>query len=207
MRLNDPEPGDDAQGPDALTETDGIYIEWEVDAQPNLDGYHIYRAATDATAKYDRIGITAATVTFYEDTPLRLETRYCYRVTAVDLEGNESPMSEAACYTLMRKPSLTSPPNHAVLDTMPTFRWLPIGEAGFYTVRVFVETGLSEPQELHELWRYETADFDRLEATYNQDGGATEPLIPGQRYRWRVDFEERATVGSESTWRFFTMRP
>jgi hypothetical protein len=203
MRLHRTDIPDDLWGPDALTETDGVYIEWEASPFSNLVGYRIYRS-TEAPERFENIDQTPAAATFYEDASVRLETRYCYRVTAVDSMGAESRMSQAACYTLMRKPTLIDPPNHAMLDAPPTFRWVGVGETGFYTVRVFEDAGLPE-QPLREIWRYETVDFDRFEAAYNQDGAAAGPLLPGRQYRWRVDFEERETVGSESMWRFFTI--
>ena len=200
LRRNVP---DDLWGPDALTDTDGIHIEWDANAEEDLAGYKIYRAT--GSVSYQPIGNVIKTVTFYEDSDIKLETRYHYRVTAFDEEENESTMSEPVSYTLMRKPILTQPPAQAILDAPPTFQWVGGGETGFYTLRVFVSTG--EPQApFREIWHYETIDFDQFEMTYNRDGTATELLRPGQEYRWRVDFEARATVGSESTWRFFQIQ-
>ena len=205
MHLHRGDIPDDLWGPDALTDANGIYIEWEANTEADLDGYKIYRTAHPVEG-YQLIDSVPKTVTFYEDTEVKLETRYCYRVTAFDALGNESKMSETACYTLMRKPILTRPPNQAILDAPPTLRWLGVGETGFYTVRVLVNTGDAE-RPLREIWSYETIDFDQLEVIYNQDSTAAEPLLAGQEYRWRVDFEARETVGSESNWRFFQMRP
>ena len=207
MHLHRSDIPDDLWGPDALTDTDtdGIYIEWEASPETDFSGYQIYRSA-DLASGYERIGSVSKAMTFYEDSEVKLETKYYYRVTAADELGNESRMSEAAFYTLMRKPILTHPPGQAILDGLPTFRWLGIGETGFYTVCVFASTGETE-NLFREIWHYETIDFDQFEVIYNQGGRATESLLPGREYQWRVDFEERAAVGSESTWRFFQMRP
>ncbi len=194
---------DNLWGPDALTDTDGIHIEWDANTEADLAGYKIYRS-TDSVV-YQQIGEVIKTITFYEDTDVKLETRYYYRITAFDKEGNESTMSEPTSYTLMRKPILTQPPMQAILDAPPTFRWLGIGETGFYTLRVFVSTGDTQTP-FREIWHYETIDFDQFEVVFNRDGTATEPLRPGQEYRWRVDFEARAMVASESTWRFFQLQ-
>ncbi|MCZ6679940.1 MAG: fibronectin type III domain-containing protein [Candidatus Poribacteria bacterium] len=205
MHLHRDDVPDDLWGPDALTDADGIYIEWEANAEADLADYHIHRSINPDSG-YERIDSVSDTVTFYEDLNVKPETKYYYRVTATDRVGNESRMSEAACYTLLRKSVLTHPPNQAILNSLPTFRWFGIGETGFYTLRVFVSTGDTE-NPFREIWHYETIDFDQFEVTYNQDGTATESLLPGREYRWRVDFEERATVGSESTWHSFQMQP
>ena len=196
---------DDLWGPDSLTDTDGIYIEWESKAETQPAGYHIYRS-TEAANGYEQVGKVSGVVTLYEDRAVKLETKYYYRVTAMDEMANESRMSEPACYTLLRKPILTHPLNQAMLDKPPRFRWLGLGETGFYTIRVFIGVGEAE-NPFREIWRYETIDFDQFEVIYNQDGSTAESLLPGREYRWRVDFEERGAVGSESTWRFFQMRP
>ena len=201
MRLHRNDIPDDLWGPDALTDINGIYIEWEPNTETGLAGYQIYRSTAPANG-YKRIDSVLEAVTFYEDVGVRLETRYCYRVTAIDKMGNESRMSETAFYTLLRKPVLTYPPNHEVLDSLPRFRWLGISEPGFYTLRVFIGTGESE-NPFRQIWYYETSDFDEFEIIYNQDGTAIEALLPEREYRWRVDFQERETVGSESTWHFF----
>ena len=205
MHLHQRDLPDDLWGPDALTDTDGIHIEWEANTEDDLAGYNIYRAIAPSEAS-EKIDSVAQNFTFYEDTDVRLEIRYCYRVTAVDEMENESTRSESACYTLIRKLVLIEPANQAILTELPTFRWLGIGETGFYIVRVFIDTG-NAAEPFREIWHYETVNFDQFEITYNQDGRATETLIPGQQYRWRVDFEAQQTVGSESNWRFFTIQP
>lgn len=197
---------DDQWGPDALTEANGIYIEWEANTEPDLVGYGIYRS-TASDEKYEQIDKLPQNITFYEDTDVSLEVRYCYRVTAFNEAENESTQSESACYTLLRKPVLIDPPNQAVLDTVPTFRWISINEPGFHTLRVFVSRITDAKVSFQEIWRYETVDFDGFEVIYNQDGSATETLLPGREYRWRVDFETQPTVGSESNWRFFRVEP
>ena len=205
MRMHRVDISDDLWGPDALTDTDGIYIEWEVNPDETVVGYHVYRS-TGPIADFTRIARVPAAVSFYEDADVKLETKYYYRVTAIGEVNSESTMSQAACYTLLRKPILTHPPNQAVLDAPPTFRWLGVGETGFHTVRVFVDADSLE-QPYREIWRHETIDFDAFEVDYNEDSTAIEPLLPGREYRWRVDFEERPAVGSESAWRFFQIRP
>jgi hypothetical protein len=203
MRVHRRDIPDDLWGPDALTEIDGIHIEWDANAEDDLAGYRLYRA-TAPSGEFVQVVTVSKSETFYDDTDVNLEVRYCYRVAAIDEAGNESTLSEPACYTLLRKPVLTQPPNQAVLAKTPIFRWLSIGETGFYTVRVFVDTSDVE-HPFRELWYYETVDFDRFEVVYNQDSTATEALMPGRQYRWRVDFETQRTVGSESNWWFFRM--
>ena len=188
-----------------MTEGEGIHIEWEPNIEDDLRGYRIYRS-TSPTGGFERIDEVSPENTFYEDVGVKLETAFCYRVTAVDDDNNESTMSEPACYTLIRKPVLTAPPNQAILDAVPTFRWIGLSESGFYTVRVFVVGAEDSEPPLQEIWHYEIVDFDVFEVTYNTEGTATQALTADEEYRWRVDFDAEATVGAESNWRFFTSR-
>ena len=185
MHLHRRDLPDDQWGPDVLTENNGIHIEWEPNIEDDLQGYRIY-LSTSPTGGFKRIDEVSPENTFYENAGVKLETTFCYRVTAVDDGNNES-----------------TPPNQAILDAVPTFRWIGVNESGFYTVRIFVIGAEDSEPPLQETWHHAIVDFDVFEVLYNTDGTVTQALTAGQEYRWRVDFGAEATVGAESNWRFF----
>ncbi|MEW5691845.1 MAG: fibronectin type III domain-containing protein [Candidatus Hydrogenedentota bacterium] len=78
-------------------------INWTPDTDADLSYYKIYRS-TLPTATYSFI--KSCTTNFYTDTPLLPGITYYYRVSAVDLKGNESEQSDSASNT----PNDTLPP-------------------------------------------------------------------------------------------------
>jgi hypothetical protein len=61
--------------------------------EPDLAGYHVYRALT-AGGPFTRVTLDRTVrVAYYRDTGLAPNTRYYYRMTAVDASGNESAPS------------------------------------------------------------------------------------------------------------------
>jgi len=72
-----------------------INLSWTA-ASDNLAvaGYYIYRGGTRAAS------LTAST---FSDKGLKSNTTYCYVVAAFDAAGNESPWSNQACATTLRK--------------------------------------------------------------------------------------------------------
>lgn len=204
IHQHDPTIPDDEWGPDALTELDGIQIEWEDNQEDNLAGYNIYRSVYP-DRDFELIDTVSEDVDFYEDLEVELSTKYYYRITAFNLEELESNMSQTVLYTLLPKAQLVEPANQAVLDTVaPKFRWLGIGEGNSYILRVFVNE--PEKNEWKEIWHCEKYAYEPLEAVYNEDNQAVEDLTSDKEYRWRVDVDGGNCVGSESNWRRFRMK-
>jgi hypothetical protein len=80
--------------PTGLTATarDGaVDLDWN-DNTDSVAGYQVYRDSST-------IPIATSTTSAYADGGLTNGTLYCYRVTAVDSFGNESPPSDQACAT------------------------------------------------------------------------------------------------------------
>ncbi len=75
--------------------TSKVILIWNDNAEPDLKGYHVYRAVYE-TGPYTRITGTPVTVSRYSDTGLANGTTYWYKVTAVDVSTNESGYSDPA---------------------------------------------------------------------------------------------------------------
>ncbi|MFQ6041409.1 MAG: hypothetical protein ACE5PV_11185 [Candidatus Poribacteria bacterium] len=205
VHLYNPVISDDERGPYALVETDGIHIEWDANEEDDIAKYKIYRSV-QSDEDYQPIATLPKDELFYEDTDVRVETKYYYRVTAVDESKNESNMSQTISYTLLHKASLMAPPNQAVVRTdSPVFKWLEVNNAQSYIVRVFVNTE-EQATPWKEIWKsHEVFPFDALQLTYNDDNRAAEPLEDGKEYRWRVDASSGRTAGSRSNWHHFSV--
>ncbi|MBC8234846.1 hypothetical protein H8E77_35320 [bacterium] len=205
VHLYNPTISDDNQGPYALTETDGIHIEWDANEEDDITEYKIYRS-NQSDEGYQLIATLSKDELFYEDMDVRVETKYYYRVVAVDQNKNESNMSQAISYTLLHKAVLREPPNQSVVRTSaPVFKWLEVNNAQGYVVRVFVNMeDTATPWQ--EIWKSrEVFPFDELKLSYNENNQATETLEDGKQYRWRVDASGGQTVGSKSNYYHFSV--
>ena len=203
IHLGNPAISDDDWGTYALTETDGIHIEWDANEEDDIAKYNIYRSI-QSDKGYKLITTLSKDELFYEDTGVLLETEYYYRITAVDENKNESKMSQIVSYTLLHKADLREPPNQSIVETSsPIFKWMEVNNAQEYVIRVFVNTE-EKATPWEELWRSrEIFPFDELELSYNEDNQASEPLENGKQYRWRLDASGGQMVGSRSNWYHF----
>jgi hypothetical protein len=69
-----------------------INLAWTANTDPDLAGYHVYRAVTSG-GPYTRVTLAPLTTTTFADSGLVNGTTYFYGVTAVDVAGNESARS------------------------------------------------------------------------------------------------------------------
>jgi fibronectin type 3 domain-containing protein len=74
-----------------------ITINWE--KVPHAVSYNVYRRAYRVKI-YTRLGTSNANN--YEDPTVQSGERYCYVVTSIDSQGNESPRSKEICQTVPR---------------------------------------------------------------------------------------------------------
>ncbi|MFN0149451.1 MAG: M28 family peptidase [bacterium] len=72
-----------------------IVVDWYDSPAQDLDGYHIYRATTEA-GPFTRLNATPLSNSVYIDATAMEEQFYYYQVTVVDLAANESPFSDTA---------------------------------------------------------------------------------------------------------------
>ena len=194
-----------------LTETDGLLIRWRSNRSLDLDSYCIYR--TSAGREQILLAKIGQNQTRWEDEAAPLEVESIYRVASVNIDQQQGHLSEPVAYTLIRKPAPVAPKDQTKLEHHPTFRWLGTDQLGGYSLRLFVHdeedvlnsvSPDSIPQTPYrEIWRYETIDFERFSVDFNLDQAATENLMEGKLYRWRIDFSAGENVGSYSKWRFF----
>jgi hypothetical protein len=180
-----------------------IRIEWDVSTEEYPAGYRIYRSTSLEEDSFQIIATASEQDNYYEDTDANIETKYYYRISAVDDSGNESGESDIVEYTLLGKPTLIEPADQAVIETtIPTFVWLGVSGASFYTIRVFSRA--AEGGVWEEIWHGERVyPYQDLRKTYNDDKLALKPLENGMTCKWRVDSSGGKSVGSQSRWNYF----
>lgn len=85
--------------PNLSGKASSIQLTWTPVADTDAKGYVIYRSLT-AGGPYTRVNAYADNrIAYYDDTGLAALTRYYYRVSTLDISGNESPMSPEATAT------------------------------------------------------------------------------------------------------------
>lgn len=68
-------------------------LAWNANQEPDLAGYNLYRSSTGLTGVFYKITPAPVLATSYRDTGLTSGTGYYYKISAVDIAGNESPQS------------------------------------------------------------------------------------------------------------------
>ena len=90
-----PPDGDAPAVPVGLETLDGygaLLLDWSNGEEDDLDGYHIYRATVPG-GPYLRLTTTPVHISRYADTSVVPHIPYYYRLSAVDVYGNESQLS------------------------------------------------------------------------------------------------------------------
>ena len=77
----------------------GVRLAWDENAEPDLAGYHAYRA-TAATGPFVRVSTTLLPTALYTDAAPPDSARLWYAVTAVDASGNEGARSASVVIVL-----------------------------------------------------------------------------------------------------------
>jgi fibronectin type 3 domain-containing protein len=119
----------------------GLTITWDKVTDPDLAGYNIYRSG-DPDSNFVKINaiILPKDIGLYEDKATTLVDRYYYRVTALDMSGNESPLS-ARSVSAFGNYHLPSPPQGVQAESRPDgifIKWEPNAEPdiqGYYVFR------------------------------------------------------------------------
>ena len=74
--------------------TNRVRLAWSPNAESDLAGYHAYRnLASESVLNRTRLNTNLISQPVFTDTSIELNVEYEYRVTAVDVDGNESALS------------------------------------------------------------------------------------------------------------------
>jgi len=73
-----------------------VWLDWDDNSEPDLDGYNVYRSTTSGSA-YTKLNGPVLMNSDYTDDTASNGTMYYYIVTAADTSGNESGDSVKAC--------------------------------------------------------------------------------------------------------------
>jgi hypothetical protein len=96
----------------ATGEADAVALVWNPNTEPDLAGYNIYRATSQA-GPFTKVNVVPTDrISYFHDEPLQPLTKFFYRVTAVDSSGNESGFFSTVSVS-------TNPPHHAIFP-VPT---------------------------------------------------------------------------------------
>jgi hypothetical protein len=194
-----------------IPQQNAIRIEWEVSSNQavssteNLAGYKVYRSKSPEESDFQVIAAASEKDSYYEDTDVSIGTKYYYRVSAFNDNGNESDKSNTVDYTLLGKPALIEPADQSVIKTTkPAFKWLSVSGASAYTV--LVHGSGADGTTWEEIWQSERVyPYQDLRRMYNDDGHASKLLENGGTYRWRVDCSGGRSAGSQSRWWYFVV--
>lgn len=211
-------------GIDAVPETDGIRLEWFLNAENDLDVYTIYRRKDSLNTTFSELTsieadsrdfLDSLLVTqgkdsgliqqylFFVDDSVGLSQGYEYYLRAFDKSGNPSAPSDTVYYRVEPKPTILEPKivTNSLTPTLQ-WNWSPLSFPQFL-VRVRDEFGKI-------IWIYQeipdefTEDY---EVTFNEDGKAKVPeLEQNEKYSWRIDgigSINEPFSGAESSWEEF----
>ncbi len=75
-------------------------LRWHAGPEDDIGGYHVYRSPT-AGGPFQRITPAPTPLTRYFDRDQAISAARCYRISAVDVFGNEGPQSPAQCTAIV----------------------------------------------------------------------------------------------------------
>jgi hypothetical protein len=183
---------------------DGIFITltWTPNSEGDFSYYRIYRGTTE-TVTADSISLLGITNTasYVDKNKIVIDTRYYYRVIAVDNGGWMSLPSFVESDVVLPKPVLVNPQPNTSLSVRPEFQWKSVSNAQGYIV--FVSTA----RYSNEIWSAEVdATGDTLISA--QYSGPT--LYSGRTYYWKVGAITNSDADPNSlseTWQFTMVQP
>jgi spore coat protein CotH len=85
-----------------------VLLDWADNIEDDLDGYHIYRAATSG-GPFTRLTAGPIHISRYQDTVVTPHVTLYYRITAVDVYGNESEPTSAQSGSALAEDDATLP--------------------------------------------------------------------------------------------------
>jgi hypothetical protein len=182
--LLDTAPPATPSGLSATAEPDGVHVSWAANTEPDLAGYHVYRAIA-ATGPFTRIDGSLVATEAYVDASAPDSASLWYAVTALDATGNESARTAAFrvwlhagnAVTMQIQAVYPNPSGLAVVVTMPVE--VPVN--GPYDARVDILNGAGERVRTLEL-RGLTPGTNSVTWDGRNDGNRT--CAPGVYRAW-----------------------
>ncbi len=208
-------------GIDAVPDINGIFIQWYLIMEANIESYNIYRKGWEENT-FSRIatipveGVISSFDTIYSyidaDTSLVLnipEYIYYYYVTATNIDGVEGYKPDSLTqsrYLLWHKPITNETQQNITINEQPILSWYYQNTIppNYYIIRIenlwtekLIWTGQFQDQELDG-----DVEVD-LSAVPNPP-----EYQSGTMYRWRIDAVGTDPLfgGSESKWKTFTVQ-
>jgi hypothetical protein len=196
----------------------GIIIEWRsvdpaVSGGAPVGGYYVYRSdSSDANgtpagfvriARIPRESAGGDTLFSDEHAPQNVRCSYLVKAYAKLDASLESAPSDTVSFTLLERPVSTAPRGDISLPDGAPLR-LEFTGPGYVALRVDEILPENETVVLRRMWRYtgQVTDFSDPHVDY-----AGEPLVPGRRYRWRVDrIIQGSPQANASRWLTFSVK-
>ncbi len=199
--------------------TGGIWLQWY--RARGVAGYKVYRADTTdqsgAPIKFMLVGnVNASKVlndtSMVDVTSIETGIRYYYCLKAYASDGSSSTPSDTINYKLLYRNNPSYPGGHrypTVGITGLFFIWYDVMGGGYTVIRLKDITDIP-PSTLWVTKRFQVLNSDP-KRYFNFDSTATQQLISGHSYQWRVDrFDVDGTgrpyEGSTSPWSTFTVK-
>jgi FlgD Ig-like domain len=183
-RLLDTAPPATPSGLAAGVEPNGVRVRWNANTEPDLAGYHVYRAAT-SSGPFNRIDGATVTGVEFVDTSAPDSASLWYAVSAVDATGNESARSGAlqvwltadGIASLNLQPGYPNPSPLAGSVTLP----IDVPASGPFSGRLDILNAAGERVRTIEL-AYLTPGTVEVAWDGRSDGGRT--CAPGVYRAW-----------------------
>jgi endonuclease I/fibronectin type 3 domain-containing protein len=91
-------PPEQVLGVTANVDATQVHLNWQANSESDLAGYHVYRSNSSA-GQYSQLNSELVQDTFFIDTTVEAGTTYYYKVSALDLDANESTLSSTLSVT------------------------------------------------------------------------------------------------------------
>jgi fibronectin type 3 domain-containing protein len=162
-----------------IADSPTITVSWSPNTEGDLKEYRVYRSLSETVPTTgEPVAVIPRGTTIYIDTDVTEETRYYYKVTAVDRGDWESPAAPSPPVSdiPLPPPELTSPANNATATSLtPTFLWQPVPMALGYRIVVATDQTFDV-----RVWNKHVGPSP---ASVQYAG---DPLESGAQYYWRV---------------------
>jgi fibronectin type 3 domain-containing protein len=167
---------------EAHNDLDGVYIylSWLRNPDGDIKGYKIFR---DEIRNFEPTDVNLIGFTnnnFFIDTSnLKVNRRYFYRITAVDMGDFESQPSNSSGDIILEKPRMIHPEDKAIIRNSLKFKWIKVENANGYVLTV------STSKYGNEIWKkiINNGSISGDTITLNYQGPV---LLDGRRYYWKV---------------------